>query len=112
MSDKGCSWDNAVVESFFSTLKLELGLDNNREVLMPPQQLQRDMAFWIEGRFNRQHRHAKINYISTIDQDQWSCPCNQPCELLIGFHKTGGIPQPREAYIPYCCGVLNRLTGS
>lgn len=29
MSAKGCCWDNAVVESFFSTLKLELALHDN-----------------------------------------------------------------------------------
>ena len=57
MSAKGCCWDNAVVESFFSTLKLELGLDDNREVLISPQQLQRDLAFWIEGYYNRERRH-------------------------------------------------------
>jgi transposase InsO family protein len=39
MSAKGCCWDNAVVESFFSTLKLELNLDDNREALISPQQL-------------------------------------------------------------------------
>ncbi|SBO44315.1 IS3 element protein InsF (fragment) [Cyanobium sp. NIES-981] len=49
MSAKGCCWDNAVVESFFSTLKLELDLDDHREALISPQQLQRDLAFWIEG---------------------------------------------------------------
>ena len=49
MSAKGCCWDNAVVESFFSTLKLELDLDDNREELISPRQLQRDLAFWIEG---------------------------------------------------------------
>jgi putative transposase len=37
MSAKGCCWDNAVVESFFSTLKLNL--DDDREILISPQQL-------------------------------------------------------------------------
>jgi transposase InsO family protein len=54
MSAKGCCWDNAVVESFFSTMKLELDLDNNREALISPRQLQRDLAFWIEGYYNRE----------------------------------------------------------
>jgi len=34
MSAKGCCWDNAVVESFFSTLKLELDLDDDRDALI------------------------------------------------------------------------------
>ena len=39
MSEKGCCWDNAVVESFFSTLKHELELDNEAEILYSPQPL-------------------------------------------------------------------------
>jgi hypothetical protein len=37
-----------------STLKLELGLDDERQVLIAPQQLQRDLAFWIVGCCNRE----------------------------------------------------------
>jgi transposase InsO family protein len=70
MSAKGCCWDNAVVESFFSTLKLELDLDDNRETLISPQRLQRDLAFWIEGYYNRERRHSTIGYISPIDYEQ------------------------------------------
>ncbi|CAK6686700.1 IS3 family transposase ISStau1 [Synechococcus sp. CBW1107] len=70
MSTKGCCWDNAVVESFFSTLTLELDLDDNREALISAQQLQRDLAFWIEGYYNRERRHSTIGYLSTIDCEQ------------------------------------------
>jgi len=70
MSAKGCCWDNAVVESFFSTLKLELNLDDDREVLISTQQLQRDLAFWIEGYYNRERRHSTIGYLSPIDYEQ------------------------------------------
>lgn len=70
MSAKGCCWDNAVVESFFSTLKLELDLDDNRKELIAPQQLQRDLAFWIEGYYNRERRHSTIGYLSPIVYEQ------------------------------------------
>jgi transposase InsO family protein len=70
MSAKGCCWDNAVVESFFSTLKLELDLDDNREVLISPEQLKRNLAFWIEGYDNRERRHSTICYLSPIDYEQ------------------------------------------
>ncbi|WP_083891361.1 IS3 family transposase [Cyanobium gracile] len=70
MSAKGCCWDNAVVESFFSTLKLELDLDDDRAVLISPQQLQRDLAFWIEGYYNRERRHSTVGYLSPIDYEQ------------------------------------------
>ena len=70
MSAKGCCWDNAVVESFFSSLKLELDLDDSRKELISPQQLQRDLAFWIEGYYNRERRHSTIGYLSPIDYEQ------------------------------------------
>lgn len=40
--------DNAVVESFFSTLTLELDLEDDRAVSIPHQQLQCNLAFGIE----------------------------------------------------------------
>ena len=70
MSAKGCCWDNAVVESFFSTLKHELGLDDDAEILNSPQQLIRQMAFWIDGYYNRERRHSTIGYLSPIDYEQ------------------------------------------
>ncbi|QNI64119.1 DDE-type integrase/transposase/recombinase [Synechococcus sp. A15-44] len=45
MSAKGCCWDNAVVESLFSTLKHELGLDDDAVDRIAPKRLQRDLAF-------------------------------------------------------------------
>jgi putative transposase len=36
MSAKGCCWDSAVVESQFSTLKHELGLDDGAETRISP----------------------------------------------------------------------------
>ncbi|WP_369801685.1 IS3 family transposase [Cyanobium sp. NIES-981] len=49
---------------------MELDLDDNREELVSPQQLQRDLAFWIEGYYNRERRHSTIGYISPIDYEQ------------------------------------------
>jgi putative transposase len=66
MSPKSCCWDNAVVESFFSTLKQELDLDDDAPVLQTPQQLQRQLAFWIDGYYNRERRHSAISYLSPI----------------------------------------------
>jgi transposase InsO family protein len=83
MSAKGCCWDNAVVESFFSTLKHELEIDDNAKTLLSPQQLIRDLAFWIDGYYNRERRHSTIAYLSLIDYEQqfpWSletCPLNR-----------------------------------
>ena len=70
MSAKGRCWDNAVVESFFSTLKHELDLDDDAEILNSPQQLIRHLAFWIDGYYNRERRHSTIGYLSPIDYEQ------------------------------------------
>ena len=70
MSAKGCCWDNAVVESFFSTLKHELALDDDGGTLNNPQQLISHLAFWIDGYYNRERRHSTIGYLSPIDYEQ------------------------------------------
>ena len=64
------SWDNAVVESFFSTLKLELDLDDHREALISPQPRKSDPSFWIESDYNRERRHSATGHLSTIDYAQ------------------------------------------
>lgn len=59
MSRKGDCWDNAVVESFFATLKVELG---DR---FSSRQAARDALFdYIEVFYNRQRRHSKNGGIS------------------------------------------------
>ncbi|MCP9849051.1 DDE-type integrase/transposase/recombinase [Cyanobium sp. Morenito 9A2] len=70
MSTKGCCWDNAEVESYFSTLKHELNLDDDSEALHTPEHLQRDLAIWIDGDCNRERRHSTIGYLSPIDYEQ------------------------------------------
>jgi putative transposase len=70
MSAKGCCWDNAVAESFFSTLKFELDLDDDAETLFNPAQIQRSLAFWIEGYYNRERRHSTIGFLSPINYER------------------------------------------
>lgn len=70
MSAKGCCWDNAVVESFFSTPKNELGLNDEAQILKSPQQLIMQLAFWIDDYYNRERRHSTIGYLSPIDYEQ------------------------------------------
>ena len=65
MSGRGNCWDNAVVESFFSTYKLENDLDENSRILPTPWELQRKPAFWIDGYCNRQSPHSSPLSIST-----------------------------------------------
>lgn len=59
MSRPGDCWDNAVAESFFATLKTELVADAH----WPTRQAaQRDLFEYIEVWYNRQRRHATLDY--------------------------------------------------
>jgi transposase InsO family protein len=69
-SAKGCCCDIAVVETFFTNLKLELDLDDDRQELISTQQLPRDLALWIEGCYSRERRLSTIGYLSLIDYEQ------------------------------------------
>lgn len=55
------------MESFFSTLKLELDFDDDRQVLVLPQQQLLEMALWIEGYYNLESRYSTIAFQSSID---------------------------------------------
>lgn len=56
---RGDCYDNAVMESFFSTLKSELV---NREEFETEQEARRRIYDYIEIYYNRQRRHSTLNY--------------------------------------------------
>ena len=61
MSRKGNCWDNAVAESFFSTLEMEL-LDHS---VLPTMPRAKTAVFdYIEVFYNRQRRHSYLNYVA------------------------------------------------
>ena len=64
MSRKGNCWDNAVVESFFGTLKKELVHD--RRYLMR-EEARQDIFEYIEVFYNRQRRHSTLGYRSPAE---------------------------------------------
>jgi len=60
MSRKGDCWDNAVVESFFGSLKTELG-----DPIFESRSTARAAIFeYIEVWYNRQRLHSTLNYLS------------------------------------------------
>jgi transposase InsO family protein len=60
MSGKGQCWDNAVVESFFGTMKRELG-----DPIWETRAIARAAIFeYIEVWYNRQRLHSTLNYLS------------------------------------------------
>lgn len=61
MSRKGNCWDNAPMESYFSSMKTELGF----ELPPPTRQACHDEIFeYIEAFYNRERLHSSIGYMS------------------------------------------------
>lgn len=67
LSRLGDCWDNAVVESFFRTLKVERV---HAQKLYPDRTAaKRDLFDYIEVWYNRQRRHSTIGYLSPADYE-------------------------------------------
>lgn len=66
MSRKGNCWDNAVVESFFSTLKRELleGVD-----VYTRWELERLVREYIDCYYNTKRMHSTLDYLSPIEYE-------------------------------------------
>ena len=64
MSRKGDCWDNAVAESFFATLEVELieGADWHRRA-----EARRAIFEYIEVWYNRRRRHSSLGYLSPAE---------------------------------------------
>jgi len=66
MSRRANCWDNAVMESFFKTLKVErvhrLHYDTRAIAKL-------DIVDWIEGFYNRQRMHSSIGYQTPVDAE-------------------------------------------
>ena len=64
MSGKGDCWDNAVAESFFSTLRAEL-VDHERYVTRAAADA--SLGDYIENFYNVERRHSSLGYINPIE---------------------------------------------
>ena len=64
MSRKGDCWDNAVAESFFSTLFFELERDAR---WYDVHDVERDLVEYIDGFYNAKRRHSRNRYLSPVD---------------------------------------------
>jgi transposase InsO family protein len=64
MSRRGNCWDNAVVESFFHTLKTELVYHRHYRTRAEARQ---DIFEWIEVFYNRTRRHSTLGYRSPTE---------------------------------------------
>ena len=64
MSRKGNCWDNAPMESFFKTLKVE---QTHRVRYETRAHARLDIVNWIEGFYNAKRLHSAIDYRSPAD---------------------------------------------
>lgn len=64
MSCKACCYDNAAMESFWSTLKLELIY---RSEFQTHDQARRAIFDFVEAFYNRRRLHSSLNYLSPVD---------------------------------------------
>ena len=67
MSRKANCWDNAVVESFFSTLKQELVY---RRDFATHDEARASLFEYIEGFYNRTRRHSTLGYLSPMEYER------------------------------------------
>lgn len=64
MSRKGNCWDNACVESFFHSLKVEA---IQYEPIMTREQMRQTIFEYIEVDYNRTRRHSALGYLSPMN---------------------------------------------
>lgn len=66
MSRKGNCWDNAVVESFFSTLDVEC---ENGDMFASRASARREVAEYILGFYNPRRLHSTLGYVSPMEYE-------------------------------------------
>ena len=67
MSRRGNCWDNAVAESFFATLKLDLVF---RRTFRTRREARQAIFNYIEVFYNRQRRHSYLGYLSPAEFEE------------------------------------------
>jgi transposase InsO family protein len=67
MSHKGDCYDNAVMESFFGTLKQELV---HREDYLTREEARSSLFEYIEVFYNRQRLHSTLGYLSPVQYEE------------------------------------------
>ena len=67
MNGKGNGWDNAVMKSFYRTLKVELIYQNAYQTR---REVQRDISEYIEILYNRERLHSSLGYYSPEEYEK------------------------------------------
>jgi len=67
VSRKGNPYDNALMESFYKTIKRELIQDAKFKT---PEQAQQEIFKYIEMYYNTKRMHSSLNYLSPIEFEE------------------------------------------
>jgi len=67
MSRRGNCWDNAVAESFFSTIKTELV---HNVIFLSRESARYAIAEWIQMFYNSKRRHSSLGYTTPLEAEQ------------------------------------------
>ena len=73
MSRRGNCWDNAVAESFFATLKVELA---HEAAWATRGQARGEVFEYIEQFYNGQRRHSALGYLTSTFERRWATEGN------------------------------------
>jgi transposase InsO family protein len=69
MSRRGNCWDNACMESFFGSLKMEWVRDKK---YLSFEEAKKDVFKYVEVFYNRRRRHASLGYLSPVEYEELS----------------------------------------
>jgi putative transposase len=93
MTGKGDCYDNAVAESFLSTLEVEPLMRNDWHT---KEDARRSIFRYIETRYNRKRRHSTLRYLSPADYELQVQEAAQVLSLTRPLDR-GKLKRPIEA---------------
>ena len=88
MSRAGNCWDNAAMESFFSSLKTER---TARKTYRTRDEAKADVFDYIERFYNPRRRHSTLGYLSPVAFEE------QAALASVRVHETGSSPERQES---------------
>jgi len=97
MSRRGDCWDNAAMESLFSSLKTER---LSRKVYSTRDEARADVFDYVERFYNQQRRHSTLDFVSPVQFEQglmWTAPglLDKTCPHAAASSNASGLMPPR-----------------
>jgi len=113
MSRRGNCWDNAVAESFFSSLKSELV---KKRIYATREQARSEIFDYIEGFYNRVRRHRHLQQLSPYEFERrqtalWKASMNLgECQTYLALERQKPVQSPSQRFLLGVSQVLQPST--